>query len=73
MYKISDKVIKFIEKTMNNWRVELTARGKSLAEGKIQGDALSSLLFVITMMPPSHILKKCTGGYKLNHKRRLTT
>ena len=49
MYKISDKVIKFIEETMKNWRVELTARGKSFAQVKIQGgifqgDALPPLL-----------------------------
>ena len=43
MYKISDVIIKFIEKTMKTWKVELTAREKSLAEAKIhrgifQGD-----------------------------------
>ena len=36
MYKISDEVINFIEKTMKTWRVELTAGRKSLAEAKIQ-------------------------------------
>ena len=46
IYKISDEVINFIEKTMKTWRVELTAGGKNLAETKIQrgifqGDALS--------------------------------
>ena len=46
MYKISDEVIKFIEKTMKTWKVELTAGGRSLAEAKIQrgifqGDAIS--------------------------------
>ena len=35
MYKIADKVIKFIEKTMKNWRVELTAGRKSLYGVKI--------------------------------------
>ena len=35
MYKISHETIHFIEKTMKNWRVELTAGGKSLAETKI--------------------------------------
>ena len=35
MYKISDEVIKFIEKTMTNWRMKLTAGGKSLTEVKI--------------------------------------
>ena len=36
IYKISEEVIKFIEKTMENWRAELTAGGKNLAEEKIQ-------------------------------------
>ena len=45
MYKIAHETINFIEKNMKNWRVELTAGGKSLAERKIQrgifpGDAL---------------------------------
>ena len=51
LYKISEKVIKFIEDTMVNWRVELTIGRKSLTEVKIQRrifleDALSPLLFV---------------------------
>ena len=36
MYKISDEVINFIEKTMKTGRVELTSRGRSLAEVKTQ-------------------------------------
>ena len=36
MYKISDEVMKFIENTTENWRVELTAGRKSLTEVKIQ-------------------------------------
>ena len=45
MYKIPDEVIKFIQKTMETWRVKLTVGGKNLAELKIQraifkGDAL---------------------------------
>ena len=38
MYKIPDEVIQFIEKTMDTWRVELTAGGKSLAAVKNQRD-----------------------------------
>ena len=71
MYKISDEVINFIEKTMRTWSMELTAGGKSLAKTKVQrdifqGDALSPLLFIIAMMPLNNILRKCTAGYKLN-------
>ena len=74
MYKISQETINFIEKIMKNWRVELTAKGKSLAETKIQrgifqGDALSPLLFIIAMMPVNHILRKCTAGYKLSRSQ----
>ena len=66
MYKISHEVIKFIEQTMNTWRVELTAGGRSITETKIQrvifqGDALSPLLFIIAMMLLNHILRKCTA------------
>ena len=34
MYKISHEVINFIEKTIQTWRVELTAGGRSLVEKK---------------------------------------
>ena len=69
MYKISDEVINFIDKTMKTWRVELTAGGRKLAEENIQrgvfpGDALSALRFIIAMMLLHHILRKCTVGYK---------
>ena len=74
MYKISNEVRYFIEKTMKTWRVELTAGGRRFAETKIQwrifqGDALSPLLFIIAMMPLNHILRKCTAGYKLNRSQ----
>ena len=56
MYKISEKILKFIEEAMKNGRVELTAGGKSLAGVKIQRgifqeDALLPLIFVTVMMP----------------------
>ena len=74
MYKISHEVMNVIEKTMQTWRVELTAGGRSLAETKIQreifqGDTLSLLLFIIVMMPLDHILRKCAAGYKLSRSQ----
>ena len=32
IYKISDEVINFIDKTMKTWRVEMTGGGRRLAE-----------------------------------------
>ena len=74
MYKISNEVINFIEKTMKTWRKELTSGGRSSAEAKIQrgvfqGDALSPFLFIIAMMPLNHIHRKCTAGYKLSRSQ----
>ena len=74
MFKIADEVIDFIEKTIKTMRVELTAGGRSLAETKSQRgifreDALSSLLFIIAMMPRSHIPRKGTVGYKLSRSQ----
>ena len=56
MYKISDEVINFIEKTMGIRRVKLRGGGRSLAETNIQRDifqgyALSPLLSLIAIMP----------------------
>ena len=55
----------------NNEKLELTDGRKSLAEVKIQrgifhGDALSLLLYIIVILPLNHMLRKCTGGYKLH-------
>ena len=71
IYKTSDEVIKFSGETINNWRVDFKAGGKSLAEVKIQsgmfqGNALWLLQFVIATMLLNQILRKCTGGYKLH-------
>ena len=70
-YKLSGEVINFIVKTMKTWKVELTAGRKTLTEVKIQrcffqGDVLSSLIFIIAIMPLNHILRKCICGYKLH-------
>ena len=73
MYKISDEVKNFIEKSMKTWRVQLTAGERSLAEAKIQKgifqDALSPLIFIIAMMPLNYILRKFTAGYKLSRSQ----
>ena len=74
MCKIPDEVINFIEKAKKTWRMQLTVGGGSLGEAKIlrvifQGDAQSSLLLIIAMMPLNHIFRKCTALYKLRRSQ----
>ena len=69
MYKISHKVVNFIDKTMKTCRVKLISGGRIFAEAKIQrgifqGDVLLPLQFIIAMMPLNYILRKRTAGYK---------
>ena len=76
---ISDNIQLFLEKTMKTWRVELTCANQQLGEvnikrGIFQGDALSPLLFVVAMIPLTHVLRKIKSGYeftkskeKINH------
>ena len=76
---ISDNIQLFLEKTMNTWRVELTCANQQLGKvnikrGIFQGDALSPLLFVVAMIPLTHVLRKIKSGCeftkskeKINH------
>ena len=76
---ISDNIQRFLEKTMKTWRVELTCVNQQLGEvnikrGIFQGDTLSPLLFVVAMIPLTHVLRKMKSGYeftknkeKINH------
>ena len=53
---------------MNGWKTELISNRQSLGNVDIkrdvfQGDSLSPLLFVITMIPLILILRKCEAGY----------
>ena len=71
MYKITNQILQFIEKTIQTWRVKFIAGGKCLEQvrtqrGIFQRDAKPPLLFVIAMMPLNHILRKCTAGFKIN-------
>ena len=62
------------KKNMKTLRLKLTAGRRNLGEanhqrGIFQGDALSPLLIIITMMPSNHIFRKCTAGYKLSQSQ----
>ena len=74
LYGAATNIIDFIKGTMNNWKTVLTAAGKTLAEvqikrGIFQGDALSPLLFVLSMIPMTNVLNKMTNnGYQLERR-----
>ena len=73
MFGIAENLRTFLQKCMQHWRLSLTANGKDLVEvnvkrGIFQGDSLSPLLFVSSIVPLSLILKKVNACYKWGKK-----
>ena len=73
MFGIAENLRTFLQKSMQQWRLSLTANGKDLGEvnvkrGIFQRDGLSPLLFVLSMVPLSLILKKVNACYKWGKK-----
>ena len=63
-----------IEKSMKSWKVELTLGGETLSEVKVnrgvcQGDSVSPIFFVITLIPLSILLRDMKAGYMLGEVR----
>ena len=55
---------------MKSWRVELIGGEENMGEvnirlGIFHGDSLSSLLFVVCLLPLTHILRDAAPGYHL--------
>ena len=79
MFGIAKNLRTFLQTNMQQCRLSLTANGEDLGEvnvkkGIFQGESLSPLLFVLSMVPLSLILKKVNAcykwvkkEYKLNH------
>ena len=73
MFGIDENLRTFLQKSMQQWRLSLTANGEDLGKvnmkrGIFQGDSLSPLLFVLSMVPLSLILKKVNACYKWGKK-----
>ena len=66
MYKISDKVINFIEKTMKTWKVELIAKREKLSLSEGLNRYISRRCTVTVTIHNCQLchLTKCTAGYK---------
>ena len=79
IFGIAENLKTFLQKSMQQWRLSLTANGEDLGEvkfkrGIFEEDSLLPLLFVLSMVPLSLILKKVNlcykwgkTEYKLNH------
>ena len=70
MLGLADNIIGLIKQSMNKWKTKLYADGKILGsvpirKGIFQGDSFSPLLFVIALLPLSHILRETGMGYQL--------
>ena len=68
--QISSKVINFIPKVMENWKVELTVERQTRSELKIRKTSFRETYsptfpFVIAMIPLNYILGKYTGTTNL--------
>ena len=73
-FGIAENLRTFLQKSMQQWRLSLTANGEDLGEvnvkrGIFQGDSLSPLLLVMSMVPLSLILKMVNACYKWRTKK----
>ena len=77
MFGVAENVRKFLEKSMTKWQISFTLNGKDLGDvnvkrGIFQGDSLSPLLFVVSMIPMTIVLRKAKidwgkKQFSLNH------
>ena len=65
---INEKIRRLLTESMKSSRVELTSGEENLGEvnirrGIFQGGSLSPLLFVVCLLPLTHILREAAPGY----------
>ena len=73
MFGIADNVREFLQRSMVQWKLSLTSNGEELGDvdverGIFQGDSLSPLLFVLSMIPFSSLLRKVNVFYEWGKK-----
>ena len=72
LFRKADNMRNFLEKNMEQWKLFLMSNGENLGEvdvkrGIFQGDSLSPILFVLSMVPSSLILRKVWVGKERTH------
>jgi hypothetical protein len=70
MVGVADNIIDFISRSMCQWKTNLYSDNQFLGEvnirrGIFQGDSFSPLLFVIALIPLTHVLRETNMGYQL--------
>lgn len=76
LFGVAQKITTLLKDSMNGWQTELTSYGKSLGcvfikRGIFQWHFLSLLLFVVSMIPLTLILRKCEAGYMYTNKTKI--
>ena len=74
MFGIAENLRKFLQMSMQQWRMPLTENGEDLGEINVKRGIFQGDMFVLSMVPLSLILKKVNAcykwvkkDYKLNH------
>ena len=70
IFGVASNVTKLLENSMKGWRMELSSGGVRLGDvnishGIFQGDSLSPLLFVLSLIPLTLVLRKVKASYDL--------
>ena len=74
--KTSRNVVKLISNSMEKWKTRLECDGNALGtvnikRGIFQGDSLSPLLFVMTLVPLTLTLRRMKVGYRFKNSTRI--
>ena len=75
LFGVASNVERLLNKSMEQWKTELTPYGNSLGSmaikrGIFQGDSLPPLLFILCMIPLTMILRKAKAGYEFKGRQQ---